>query len=140
MEKVIAKGHAKASVYAHNAHIYHLCPRPFYGALGQVDNRNRRERQPRAIRTKLMSLDFVLSHPRHRYLATEQEKLDYFSGFRRIEQWRLPVKLYRSPRTERSTARYFVDKWPIFLAPEPLEDTSDLVSFCFVDEGLAVPA
>src|ERR1051325_6119720 len=75
IEKVLANGHAEATTFAGDIHIYHLCARPFYAVLGQEDNRNRRTRQPATIRKKLMALDYVLAHPDHRYLATEQEKL-----------------------------------------------------------------
>src|SRR5438093_7087639 len=44
VQKTLARGHAKASAYANNTNVYHLCTRPFYAVLGQVDNRNRRER------------------------------------------------------------------------------------------------
>src|SRR5581483_9084528 len=68
------------------------------------------------------------------YLATEQEKVTYFNGTLGIPFEELPCKLFRSPTSEISTARYFVDKYPIFL---PQESTlSPVVSFCFVDEGL----
>ena len=43
LEKALAYEHVSVSTYAHHTPIYHLCTRPFYAALGQVDNRNRRE-------------------------------------------------------------------------------------------------
>src|ERR1039457_3697106 len=57
IEKVLDNGHAKGTTYATNTHIYHLSARPFYAALGQEDNRNRRLRQPATIKNKLMGLD-----------------------------------------------------------------------------------
>src|ERR1700682_2336048 len=56
IEKTLAKGHAQAYTYRHKVNIYHLCARPFYEALGQADNRNRRLRQPFTIINKLMAL------------------------------------------------------------------------------------
>src|SRR5688572_2454196 len=44
VQKVVANGHAKVSLYERNTHVYHLCTRPFYAFLGQTDNRNRRDR------------------------------------------------------------------------------------------------
>ena len=46
IEKMLAKEHAKVLTFEHNTHLYHVCTRPFYTAMGQPDNRNRRERQP----------------------------------------------------------------------------------------------
>ena len=52
-----------------------------------------------------------------------------------IDFGRLPTKLYRSTYGTRTTARYFVDKYPIFLPAGPAL-LPPVVSFCFVDEGL----
>jgi hypothetical protein len=133
IEKLISKRHGTVVVGCGNANIYHLCSRTFYGALGQEDNRNRRARPPVAIKNKLMGFDFVLNHPSCHFLATEQEKLRYFRGLG-IEQEAFPAKLFRSPNGRDETRRYFVDKYPIFIPPEPA--VSPVVSFCFVDEGL----
>jgi hypothetical protein len=83
-----------------------------------------------------MSLDFVLDHSCHEYLATEQEKVAYFTGTLGLSHDDLPVKRFRSPTAEASTARYFVDKYPIFVPGE----STPLVSFCFVDEGVQTGA
>lgn len=139
VEKVIAHEHAKVSSFEHNTRVYHLCTRPFYAVLGQVDNRNRRERQPLTIKNKLMGLDFVLAHRAHPFLATEQEKVDYFARTLGIEPRKLPTKLYNSVKSKATTTRYFVDKYPIFLSPAP-DGAPPVVSFSFVDEGLTTPS
>ena len=135
LDRLLAGGHAQVSVYAHNVHVYHLCSRPFYAAMGQSDNRNRRERQPLTIKSKLMALDFVLAHPDYHYLATEAEKFDYFTNTFSVQPSAMPTKLYRANCRSGGdvTARYFVDKYPIFAAE--LESASPVVSFCFVNEG-----
>ncbi len=133
IRKLLFHGHATAVAGCHNTKVYHLGARPFYAALGQEDNRNRRERPPVVIKNKLMGLDFVLDHP-GRYLATEQEKMAYFNETLGIPLAELPAKLFRSPTSFEETARYFVDKYPIFL-PEDAT-AAPVVSFCFVDEGL----
>jgi hypothetical protein len=134
IEKVLAKGHAKGTIYATNTHIYHLCARPFYAALGQEDNRNRRLREPTTIKNKLMVLDFILAHPEHEYLATEQEKIDYFTGTLQLDRLLLPTKRYASQG--QVTERYFVEKFPIFLSASTEAAQPAVVSFCFVDEGM----
>jgi hypothetical protein len=136
IEKTLAKGHTQAFTYRPRTSIYHLCARPFYQALGQVDNRNRRQRQPLTIKNKLMALDFVLGHNGNNYLATEQEKVTYFTETLRLPISSLPVKLYRSRQSRACTTRYFVEKYPIFLPENTLVGVPAIVSFCFVDEGL----
>ena len=137
-EKLLTKGHAKVIPLLHNTYLYHLAARPLYEAIGQGDNRNRRERQPSTIKNKLMSLDFVLAHRKNRFLATEEEKLSHFGMIGGVDASKLPSRHYSSSSGGKTTDRYFVDKYPIFL-PEN-ESISPVVSFCFVDEGLTTPS
>lgn len=129
VEKALDLEHARVFTYQ-RSQLYHLYARPFYEAIGQGDNRNRRSRQPLTIKNKLMGLDFVLAHPDYHYLETEQEKLDYFTGTLQISRSVLPAKLYRGPEDGPATARYFIDKYPVFTAAPAV------ASFCFVDEGM----
>ena len=135
IEKALNLGHAEAATYKSNVHIYHLAARPFYAAIGQEDNRNRRRKEAITIKTKLMGLDFVLAHPDKEYLTTEQEKVAFFNERFSVEPHELPVKHYAG-RGE-ITERYFVEKYPIFWLPSPEPASPPVVSFCFVDPGLA---
>src|SRR6266852_1563289 len=90
LNKLQATAHGEVSVFRHNRMVYHLGAKPLYDALGEQDNRNRRERQPSTIKNKLMGLDFVLEHPQHDYLATEREKLDYFVRTLKLAAEELP--------------------------------------------------
>jgi hypothetical protein len=137
IEKALMKEHAKASSWRRKVQVYHLSARPLYEAIGQPDNRNRRRRQPLSIKNKLMGLDFVLGHPDVHYLATEQEKVGYFVDTLQVPVAALPTKQYRAAKTGGITARYFVDKYPLFLSEKPVPGGSPVVSFCFVDEGQA---
>jgi hypothetical protein len=137
IQKALAQGHLRSSTWRQNTQLYHVCARPFYEALGQGDNRNRRPREFLAIKNKVMCLDFVLAHREFPYLTTEREKLEYFTGTLELDPSRLPSKLYHSARSDRSTVRCFVDKYPMFLAPGRQGSDPLVVSFCFVDEGLA---
>src|SRR5437660_12144152 len=92
VEKLLAQRHAVAISALNHTKIYHLGCRPFYAALGETDNRNRREHAPLAVKRRLMGLGFVLPHPNHRYLATECERVDYFSGTLRIALSPLPYR------------------------------------------------
>lgn len=134
IEKVLDLGHAEADTYKANVHIYHLAARPFYAALGQEDNRNRRRKELVTIKGKLMGLDFVLAHPDKEYLATEQGKCSFFQDVLHLELQHLPSKKYASQG--RPAERYFVEKYPIFYSPSPQPACPPVVSFCFVDPGL----
>jgi hypothetical protein len=136
VEKLIAQQHAVAISALNHTKIYHLGSRPFYAAIGEADNRNRREHSTRAIKNRLMGLDFVLAHRDYRYLATEREKVDYFSGILGVPLSSLPYKRYISHKTPSTTTRYFVDKYPIFLSETNPSEPRSTPCFCFVDEGL----
>jgi hypothetical protein len=82
-----------------------------------------------------MGLDFVLAHPEHEYLATEQDKFEYFVGTLQLEKSALPTKRYAA--SGQVTERYFVEKYPIFLSQSHQPASPPVVSFCFVDEGAA---
>jgi hypothetical protein len=135
IEKVLTKGHAHVATYGNNIRVYHLAARPFYAALGQEDNRNRRLRQPETIKDKLLGLDFVLAHRDQEYLTTEQEKLDYFVATLGLTKAVLPGKCYVG--SGKTTERYLVEKFPIFLSGPPQAASSPVVSFCFVDGSAA---
>jgi hypothetical protein len=135
VNKLKANQHCRVTAYRHNCMVYHLSAKPLYDSLGERDNRNRRERQPSTIKNKLMGLDFVLDRAQYNYLATEREKLEYFLGTLKFSPEKLPTRWYQSPRGRGTTAKHFVDKYPMFLAVPP-RGTASVVHFCYVDEGL----
>jgi hypothetical protein len=67
VEKLLQKGHAIEIVGCRHGTVYHLDSRSFYAALAPGDNRNRRSRAARSIKTRLMALDYILDNPRPRY-------------------------------------------------------------------------
>jgi len=135
LNKLKANAHGEVSVFRHNRMVYHLGAKPLYDAVGEKDNRNRRERQPSTIKNKLMGLDFVLENLSNYYLATEREKLDYFVRTLKMAPEDLPTRWYQSPHGRGATAKHFVDKYPLFVALPPGED-EPVAHFCYVDEGL----
>jgi hypothetical protein len=135
LKKLKANHHCQITMFRQNRMVVHLSAKPLYDALGERDNRNRRERQPSTIKNKLMGLDFVLDHPQHQYLATEREKLHYFLETLKIAPEYLPTRWYQSPRGRGGTAKHFVDKYPMFLSVPP-GGAASVVHFCYVDEGL----
>lgn len=133
-QKLIDRKHCVATAFRHNHMVYRLSSKPFFAALDEHDNRNRREKQPATIKNKLMALDFVLEHQELSYLATEAEKVEYFTSIAHVPLENLPAKRYQSPRTGQSTLRYFVEKFPIFVSAPGTDEPS--VRFCYVDEGV----
>jgi len=134
-QKVLGKGHATARLLLRNGRVYHLFSRLVYRAIGRENLRNRREHSVEHIRTKLAVLDFVLAHLDYRYLETETEKVNYFCRKLSIPRSMLPAKRYKGAIREKTTDRYFVDKFPLFFAPES-SSSPPVVTFSFVDPGL----
>jgi len=133
-QKVLGKGHATARMLLRNGRVYHLYSRLVYRAIGREHLRNRREHSVEHMRTKLAILDFVLGHLDYRYLETEDDKVAYFCRDLGIARFVLPVKHYAGAIRERTTARHFVDKFPMFFSPE--SSLPPVVTFSFVDPGL----
>jgi len=133
-QKLLGRGHASARLLLRNGRVYHLYSRLVYRAMARENLRNRREHSIEHIRIKLAILDFVLAHLDYRYLETEADKLDYFSKELGLKREVLPSKRYAGAIRERTTDRYFVDKFPMFFAPDFPDST--VVTFSFVDPGL----
>ena len=133
VEKLLAHRHGLATRFGLNQIVYHVRAKALYSRLGQVDNRNRREKAPFTVKRKLMCLDFALAHREKRFLTAEPEKVEYFAVERGVELDRLPAHEYHSHRSRESISRFFVDKLPVFLDPglSPLP----VVHFVYVDEG-----
>jgi hypothetical protein len=134
INKLTANEHCRITVYRHDRRVYHLSSKPLYDALGEPNNRNRRQHQPSTIKNKIMALDFVLDHPRGDFLATEREKLDYFIRSRNVAPVDLPTRLYSSPYGHAPAPKHFVESHPIFIPAD--EDGAQVPHFCYIDEGL----
>src|SRR5205823_6232984 len=100
-------------------HVYHLHARSLYRALGQEDNRNRRQASSAQIARKVMLLDYVLSRSNVDWYATEQDKVDLFVARFGLPIGVLPRRMFRGADDECRATRYFVQKLPIFIAGEP---------------------
>jgi hypothetical protein len=129
IDKLIARKHARREVYREDRHLFRLQYKPIYAAIGEEDNRNRREHQPATIRVRLMALDFVLEHPEYQILATQQDKLRYFIEMRQIDADLLPIRAYGANGT--SVVRHFADGFPLFLAG----GECPTMSFAYIDDG-----
>ncbi len=98
------------------ARLYHVHHKPLYRAIGEPDNRHRRPTTlPRAVE-RLMLLDAVLASRDLTWLATEREKLAYFTLTHRVPRQDLPQLTFRAEHGE--TTRFFPDKLPIAVDTE----------------------
>jgi hypothetical protein len=132
--KILNNGHASVRDYMGYGSIYHLFSRTLYGLIEKGNLRNRRVHSFDFIRTRLVLLDFIISNPEVQYLETESDKTKCFCQDFGIAKHFLPAKVYEGGPGSRPTVRYFVDKFPLFLAP-PLPGASPVVTFSYVDSG-----
>ena len=133
LAKLLAQEHATYHTYSSGGRVYHIFSRKVFGSIERDDLRTRRKHQLEYIKTRLMTLDFVLENLDCHYLETEAEKVPFFDKQFKVDRSLLPSKTYRSHRGSSSTVRYFVDRFPIFLRDPSV--TSPVVSFTYVDAG-----
>jgi hypothetical protein len=137
--KVLNNGHASVRDYLGYGSIYHLFSRTLYGQIEKGNLRNRRKHSFEYIRTRLVLLDFILANPDAEYLETEHDKVAFFCEKLSVAKEFLPGRLYEGGPGSRPTLRYFVDKFPPFVAA-PLPDAPPVVTLSFVDSGLGTIA
>lgn len=111
---LLSRGYATARPCGHHrARIFHVHHKALYRAVGEPDNRHRRPTGlPRAVE-RLMVLDAVLADRDRTWLATEQDKVTYFTLTHRVARRDLPSLTFRAEDAE--TVRFFPDKLPIGL-------------------------
>lgn len=118
IDRLLQRHHATRATYCRDTHVYHVSARPLYDALDLGNSRNRRPAPPAAVTFKLMTLDLVLRHPEATFLATEAEKVAYFTTTCGLSSALLPARCYTSSTPGgRTTTRYFIDKAPIAVSP-----------------------
>ena len=136
LEKLESRGHVYWREYQGAGGVYHLFAKRLYAQIDKENLRNRRKHSTEFIKTRLLLLDFIVAHPHHNYLETEQAKVAYFCELLRLPKRSLPVKAYLGTGNREPTLRYFVDKYPLFLDASDAS-TSPLVTFPYVDPGYA---
>ena len=101
-------------------HVYHLHASAIYDAIGQPDNRNRRQVSAALVARKLMLLDYVLAHPDRDWVATEEDKVALFTERFGVSRLALPHRIYVAARFGTPpTTRYFIHKLPIAVSEHP---------------------
>ncbi len=138
-QKLLKHGHATMRDYMGAGPIFHLFSRTIYGQIEKDNLRNRRQHSFEFIRTRLVLLDFVLANQDLAYFETEQDKVHFFGEKLGVPKDFLPAKVYEGVSSSRPTIRYFVDKFPLFLAP-PLPALPPVVTLSFVDSGFESPS
>jgi len=133
-QKLIGQGHARVCAQTRNASLFHLFSRALYGPMDKDNLRNRKRHSFEFMRTRLVLLDFILANQEFAYFETEQDKVDFFCNELGISRDCLPARVYEGVTPNQRTIRYFVDKFPLFLAP-PLPGLSPVVTFSYVDSG-----
>jgi hypothetical protein len=133
-QKLLKQGHAHVRDYLGKGSVFHLFSRLIYGPMEKDNLQNRRRHSFDYIRTRLVLMDFLLENPGHDFLETESDKIRLFSESLAVPKDFLPRKLYRGIAGGGPTVRYFVDKFPLFLAP-PVSGLSPVVTFGFIDPG-----
>jgi len=138
-QRLIKQGHATARDYLRKGSIFHLFSRTVYGQIDKDNLRNRKRHSFEFMRTRLVLLDFILAHQDLEYFESEQEKVSFFCETLRISRDRLPAKVYEGSPGCQPTIRYFVDKFPLFLAP-PVSFSPCVVTLSYVDSGQETPS
>ena len=111
-QKLVAQKYVTARRCGHNtARLYHFHHKPMYEAIGEPDNRHRRPLPLSRAVERLMVLDAVLGQRDLQWLATEREKVAYFTTSRQIPLADLPSLTFSSEAGQ--TVRRFTDKFPI---------------------------
>ena len=127
-EKLFALGHASAQRYRRRSLVYHLDCRRIYAAIGKDYLRRRRQHELRYIKTRLLGLDFILSHAEDNYFETAEGKRRYF-----IERCTLDPKLFCAG-DKKQRAITFEDGFPLCIA-YPAPDYDPVVTFTYIDPG-----
>jgi hypothetical protein len=138
-QKLLKHGHATMRDYMGAGFVFHLFSRTIYGQIEKDNLRNRRQHSFDFIRTRLVLLDFILANQHLAYFETEQDKVNFFCEKLGVSKDLLPAKVYEGAPGSRPTIRYFVDKFPLFLASS-LPGTSPVVTLSFVDSGFETPS
>jgi len=132
--KTLNNGHTSVRDYMGYGAIYHLFSRSLYGPIEKDNLRNRRKHSFEFIRTRLVLLNYILANRDPDYFETEQDKLAFFCENLGIAKDFLPARIYEGGPESRPTIRYFVDKFPLFLAP-PSPSSPPVVTLSYVDSG-----
>jgi hypothetical protein len=127
--KLQTKRHARTECFPKSGTVYHLFSRRLYRQIDRENIRNRREHEIEFIQRRIAMLDFVLLNQGYQYLEAEPEKIRFFCNQLKVSNQFLPSKIYHGQNTSQPTVRYFVDKFPMFVASDA---SSPVVTFTYL--------
>ena len=133
-QKLIGRGHAHVCAQSRRGPLFHLFSRTVYGQMDRDNLRNRKRHSSEFMRTRLVLLDFILANQDLAYFETEEDKVNFFCRKLGIPEDCLPAKVYEGAAPAKQTIRYFVDKFPLFVAP-PFPGAPPVVTFTYVHSG-----
>jgi hypothetical protein len=132
-KKLLENKHANSTDCLDYGRVYHVFSKPFYAAIGKENLRNRRAHSFHHVTARLLGLSFILENLEYDYFETETDKVEYFCNALKVKKQFLPVRIYDGAPGTTPTVRYFVDKFPLFLAPVSGTSSSPVVTFTYVD-------
>ena len=128
LAKAQAARHIEVIEYARGWRVYHLLSRTLYRLANLPQSGNRQRKGDAAIRSSLITLDYVLeNHETEYFLTTPEEKINFFRQHRHC-----PSSFYRVASGELSPV---LKSSPISLQNR-YDPATSLVRLSFVDEGL----
>jgi hypothetical protein len=139
LKKLITQGHVTARTDVRRGATFHLFSRIVYHRMDKDNLRNRKRHSFDFIRTRLVLFDFILANQDLTYFETEQDKVSFFCKQLGLSQDCLPAKVYEGSAPGQKTIRYFIDKFPLFVAA-PFPGTPPVVTFSYVDSGFERPS
>ena len=138
-QKLLKQGHAMVRDHLRRGSIFHLFSRTVYGPIEKDNLRNRKKHSFDFMCTRLVLLDFILANQELAYFETDQDKVNFFCNQLGVSKDFLPAKVYEGSSDSHPTIRYFVDKFPLFLAP-PFSGAPPVVTLSYVDSGFHTPS
>ncbi len=122
LEKAARHQHIQIIECGQGRHLYHLTSKPVYEALGLAGSQHRRIKGDAHIKSRLMVLDFVLTHLDANLLEYEAAKVDFFTT-------QCDVHAELLPRSYTGRLMYFSEAFPILVS------NAGVPRFTFFDEG-----
>ena len=122
LEKAARRQHIQVIECGQGRHLYHLISKPVYEALGLTGSQHRRIKGDAHIKSRLMVLDFVLTHLDANLLENEAAKVDFFTT-------QCSIRSELLPRNYTGRLMYFSDAFPILVS------NAGVPRFTFFDEG-----
>jgi hypothetical protein len=135
LAKLLTQRHATYRTHQSGGRVYHIFSRKVFNGIGRDDLRTRRKHELDYVKTRMVTLDFILSNLHCEYLETEAEKVPFFESRLKLSRGLLPARIYSSKVSGRQTARYFVDRFPLFVKYR--FGASPVVAFTYVDAASA---